>query len=62
MHLLSIRFQRESIIVLLSLCLQVPLAVFLGHAYDDSLFMVTGYLVSSGLNPYTSHFFPQCFQ
>ncbi len=61
MHWISIRFPRESIIVLLSLCLQVPLAIFLGHAYDDSVFMVTGYLVNFGLNPYLSHFVPQVF-
>ncbi len=38
--------------VLLSLLIQVPLAVFLGHQYDEKVFMVTGYLVASGLNPY----------
>ena len=55
MHLPSLRFQRESLIVLLSLGLQVPLAVFLGHYYDDRVFIVTGYDVSSGLNPYLPH-------
>ena len=42
--------------VLLSLALQVPLAIFLGHAYDETSFMDTGYLVSVGLNPYQQHF------
>jgi len=34
---------------------QIPLAVFLGHYYDERLFIDTGYLVSSGLNPYMPH-------
>jgi hypothetical protein len=55
MHLPSLRLQRESLIVLLSLGLQVPLAVFLGHYYDERVFMITGYEVSSGLNPYFPH-------
>ncbi len=38
--------------VLLSVALQVPLAVFLGHQYDTRIFMATGYLVRAGLNPY----------
>ena len=55
MHLPSVRLQRESLTVLLSLGLQMPLAVFLGHYYDERVFMVTGYEVSSGLNPYLPH-------
>ena len=47
--------------VLLSLTVQVPLAVFLGHFYDDRVFMATGYLVSSGFNPYAPHFFSGVF-
>ncbi len=47
--------RREALTVLLSLGLQVPLAVFLGHYYDERVFMVTGYEVSSGLNPYLPH-------
>lgn len=35
--------------------MQIPLAVFLGHYYDERLFIDTGYLVSSGLNPYQPH-------
>lgn len=35
--------------------MQVPLAVFLGHYYDQRSFIDTGYLVSSGLNPYLPH-------
>jgi hypothetical protein len=41
--------------VFLSILVQIPLAVFLGHYYDQSSFMDSGYLVSAGLNPYTSH-------
>lgn len=42
--------------VFLSVLVQIPIAVFLGHYYDQRSFIDTGYLVSSGLNPYTSHF------
>ena len=55
MHLPSLRLQRESFIALLSRGLQVPLAVFLGHYFDERVFMITGYEVSSGLNPYLPH-------
>jgi hypothetical protein len=34
---------------------QIPLAIFLGHYYDERSFIDTGYLVSSGLNPYQPH-------
>ena len=33
----------------------VASAVFLGHYYDQRIFLETGYLVSSGLNPYQQH-------
>ena len=39
----------------LSVLVQIPLAVFLGHYYDERSFIDTGYLVSSGLNPYIPH-------
>ena len=55
MRLPSVRLHREPLIVLLSLGLQVPLAIFLGHYTDERIFMVTGYEVSSGLNPYLPH-------
>jgi Gpi18-like mannosyltransferase len=42
----------EKSIVLLSLLVQMPIAVFLGHYYDERVFMATGYLVSSGIDPY----------
>ena len=44
--------RREILIVLSSLLLQVPLAYFLGHYYDERVFMATGYVVNSGANPY----------
>jgi hypothetical protein len=31
------------------------LAIFLGHYYDQTIFLQTGYLVASGLNPYQPH-------
>jgi hypothetical protein len=46
---------KEILAVVLSVLVQVPLAVFLGHYYDQRLFMDSGYLVSAGLNPYQSH-------
>ncbi len=57
----QVRANREVLIVALSLLLQVPLAVFLGHYYDDKVFMATGYLVSSGLNPYLQYDFTNVF-
>ena len=39
-------------ILLLSLVLQLALALLLGHSYDTRVFMSTGYLVGSGQNPY----------
>jgi hypothetical protein len=55
------RLNRDLLFVLLSLLVQVPLAVFLGHFYDDRVFMATGYLVSSGLNPYAPFNFAGVF-
>ena len=43
------------IVVVLSVLVQFPLAVFLGHYYDQRSLIDTGYLVSSGLNPYLPH-------
>ncbi len=51
----SLRLNREFLTVFLSICVQVPLAVYLGHFYDQRIFLETGYLVSSGLNPYQQH-------
>jgi len=42
----------ELLPVLLSILLQLILALFLGHAYDMRIFMSTGYLVGNGLDPY----------
>ena len=49
------RTERDAIVIVLSLFVQVPLALFLGHYYDDRVFMSTGYLAGSGLNPYLPH-------
>ena len=57
----QLRVNRETIIVLSSLIIQIPLAIFLGHYYDERVFMATGYLVSSGLNPYQQHDFVGVF-
>ena len=51
----SLKPHRDTIAVVLSILVQIPLAVFLGHYYDERLFIDTGYLVSSGLNPYIPH-------
>src|SRR5208282_1697711 len=53
--MLKLQLNREIIIVILSILVQLPLAVFLGHYYDERSFMDAGYLVSSGLNPYQPH-------
>jgi hypothetical protein len=45
----------DFLLVSLSVLMQVPLAVYLGHYYDQTIFLQTGYLVSSGLNPYQGH-------
>jgi hypothetical protein len=49
------RLTRDVVLVLLSVLVQLPLAVFLGHYYDERSFLDTGYLVGSGLNPYKSY-------
>ena len=46
---------RDHAIIILSVLVQVPLAIFLGHYYDERSFMDSGYLVASGLNPYVPH-------
>lgn len=51
----KLHFNREILAVLLSIAIQVPLAIFLGHYYDQRSFLDTGYLVNAGLNPYQPH-------
>ncbi len=53
--MLKPRINREILTVIISIAIQVPLAIFLGHYYDERSFIDTGYLVSSGLNPYQPH-------
>ena len=53
--MLKLQLNREIITVILSILVQLPLAVFLGHYYDERSFIDTGYLVSAGLNPYQPH-------
>ena len=53
--LLTLKLHRDIVAVVLSVLVQIPLAVFLGHYYDERSFIDTGYLVSSGLNPYVPH-------
>jgi hypothetical protein len=59
--MLWLKGNREWLIVLLSLIIQAPLAIFLGHYYDERVSMATGYLVSSGLNPYSPFSFAGIF-
>jgi Predicted integral membrane protein len=54
MHRLKIN--PDWVAAILSVCVQVPLAVFLGHYYDQTIFLQTGYLVAQGLNPYQPHY------
>ena len=58
---MKLKPNREIFLVFLSVLIQVPLAFFLGHYYDDRIFMATGYLVSSGFNPYLQHNFVNVF-
>lgn len=51
----NFRLNRDWVAVILSVCVQVPLAIFLGHYYDQTIFLQTGYEVASGLNPYQHH-------
>jgi hypothetical protein len=41
-------------ILLLSIAVQLPLALLLGHSYDMRIFMATGYLVGTGHDPYVA--------
>lgn len=50
--LLKLKLHRDILAVILSVLVQVPLAIFLGHYYDQTAFLDAGYLVSAGLNPY----------
>jgi len=51
----NLHVSRDFLTVLVSVAVQVPLAIFLGHSYDQTTFLDAGYLVSAGLNPYQSH-------
>jgi hypothetical protein len=53
--LLWLKLHRDLVAVTLSFLVQVPLAIFLGHYYDQTSFIDTGYLVSAGMNPYQPH-------
>jgi len=44
--------RHEYLTVMLSLAVQIPLGLFLGHMIDSSTFMATGYLVGTGQSPY----------
>ena len=48
--------------VILSLALQLLLGLFLGHAYDQRIYMATGYLVGTGQNPYIPQDLQSVFQ
>lgn len=43
---------RDKFLLALSICIQIVLGLFLGHAYDTRIFMASGYLVGTGQNPY----------
>lgn len=55
------KINKDLLLVLLSVTVQVPLAIFLGHYYDQRVFMTTGYLVGSGLDPYQQYEFVGVF-
>ena len=41
-----IRIGKNGLILLLSTLMQVILAIFLGHSFDERVFMAAGYLTS----------------
>ena len=49
------KINEDRLLILLSIMIQTLLAIFLGHYYDERVFMTTGYLVSSGINPYQQY-------
>ena len=50
----SVRPVLDRHILLLSVALQLALALVFGHSFDTRVFMATGYLVGSGENPYAA--------
>lgn len=53
--MVSKKTKQDLLLVLISIMVQIPLALFLGHYFDQRVFMNTGYLVGSGLDPYQQH-------
>ncbi len=53
---------QDQIILLLSILLQLMLGLWFGHEYDMRIAMATGYLVSSGGNPYIAQDLTGVFQ
>jgi hypothetical protein len=53
--MVKLHVNRDILLVLLSILVQIPIAIFLGHYYDERSFIDAGYLVSAGLNPYQTH-------
>lgn len=53
--MLELKRHSDVLMVILSVLVQLPLAIFLGHYFDERVFMATGYMVSQGLNPYQPH-------
>lgn len=57
------RFATQDLfILLLSITVQLSLALLFGHAYDMRIFMATGYLVGTGQNPYVAQDLTAVFQ
>ena len=51
----KLRLSSDFLVAIVSVLVQIPLAFLLGHYYDQTIFLQTGYLVNSGLNPYQPH-------
>jgi len=45
---------QDQLVLILSIAVQLVLAVLFGHFYDMRIFMSTGYLVGTGQNPYVA--------
>ena len=52
----------DRLILLLSLVLQLALALLFGHSYDTRIFMGAGYLVGTGQNPYVGQDLSEAFR
>lgn len=61
-HSWSQLLNHNLVVLLIIIILHLALGIFFGHFYDMRIFMATGYLVSSGQNPYIAQNLSGVFQ